>query len=47
MLNKFPCVLVFKDIIVIYRKNETILNLFSLERYFSIPEKSILNLCLP
>ena len=35
-------VLVVKDIIVIYRKNETILVLISLKRYFSHPEKSIL-----
>ena len=39
-------VLVVKDIIVIYRKNETILILISLKRYFSHPE-SILNLSLP
>ena len=36
-------VLVVKDIIVNYRKNETILILISLKRYFSHPEKSILN----
>ena len=40
-------VLVFKDIIVIYRNNETILVLISLKRYFPHPEKSILNLSLP
>ena len=33
-----------KDIIVIYRKSDTILILISLERYFSHPEHSILNL---
>ena len=33
-------VLVVKDIIVIFRKNETILILISLKRYFSHPEKS-------
>ena len=36
--------LVVKDIIVIFRKNETILILINLKRYFSHPEKSILNL---
>ena len=35
------------DIIVIYRKNEIILILISLKRYFSHPEKSILNLSFP
>ena len=40
-------VLVVKDIIVIYRKNETISILISLKRYFSHPEKSILNSSLP
>ena len=40
-------VLVVKDIFVIFRKNETILILISLKRYFSHPEKSILNLSLP
>ena len=35
-------VLVVKDIIVIFRKNETILILISLKRYFLYPEKSIL-----
>ena len=42
-------VLVVKDldINVIYRNNETILILISLKRYFSHPEKSILNLSLP
>ena len=35
------------DIIMIYRKNETIFILISLKRYFSHPEKSILNLSLP
>ena len=39
-------VLVVNDIIVIYRKNETILILISLKRYFPHPEKSILNLTL-
>ena len=36
-----------QDIIVIYRKNETILILISLKRYLSYPEKSTLNLSLP
>ena len=40
-------VLVVKDIIVIYRNNETILILISLKRYFPHSEKSILNLSLP
>ena len=40
-------VLVVKDIIVIFSKNETILILISLKRYFLDPEKSILNLSLP
>ena len=35
-----------KDIIVVYRKNETILILISLKRYFSHLEKTILNLSL-
>ena len=35
-----------KDIIVIYRKSETILILISLKRYFSHLETSILNLSL-
>ena len=39
-------VLVVNDIIVIYRKNETILILISLKRYLSHPENSILNLSL-
>ena len=47
MLNKLPVVFVFKDIIVIFRKIKTILILISLKRYFSHPEKSILNLSLP
>ena len=50
MLNKLPwldAALVVKDIIVIFRKNETILILISLKCYFSHPEKSILNLSLP
>ena len=34
--------LVVKGIIVIYRKNETILILVSLKRYFSHPDQSIL-----
>ena len=38
-------VLVVKDIIAIYKKNETILILISLKRYFSHHEKPILNLC--
>ena len=38
---------VVKDSIVIYRKNENILMLISLKRYFSHPEKSILKLSLP
>ena len=40
-------VFVVKDIIVIFRKIETILILIGLKRYFSHPEKSILNLSLP
>ena len=40
-------VLVVTDIIVIFRKNDTILILISLKRYFSHPEKSILNLRFP
>ena len=39
-------VLVVKDTIVIYQKNEIILILISLKQYFSHPEKSILNLSL-
>ena len=35
-------VLVVKDIIVVFGRNETILILMSLIRYFSHPEKSIL-----
>ena len=35
-------VLVVKDIIVIFRKNETILILISLKRYFSHPENQYL-----
>ena len=44
MFNKLPGSiqhLMVKDIIVIYRKNETILILISLKRYFSHPKKSI------
>ena len=33
-----------KDIIVIFRKIKTILILISFKRYFSDPEKSIINL---
>ena len=40
-------VFVVTDTIVIFRKIKTILILFSLKRYFSHPQKSILNLCLP
>ena len=40
-------VLVVKDIIVIFKKNEIILVLISFKRYFSHPEKSIFNLSLP
>ena len=40
-------VFVVKDITVIYRKTETILILISLQRYFSYPVESILNLGLP
>ena len=40
-------VLVVKDIIVIFIKNETIFLLISLKRYFLHPEKAILNLSLP
>ena len=39
-------VFVVKDIIVFFRKNEIILTLISLKRYFSHPETSILNLSL-
>ena len=39
-------VLEVKDITVIFRKNETILILISLKRYFSHPEKSILKYSL-
>ena len=39
-------VFVLKDIIVIFRKNKTNLILISFKRYFSHPEKSILNLSL-
>ena len=35
-------VLVVKDIILIYRKNEIILNLISLKRYFSYPKNQYL-----
>ena len=38
---------VVKDIIEIFRKIKTILILISFKRYFSHPEKSILNLSLP
>ena len=40
-------VLEVKDIIVIFRKKETILILISLKRYFLHPEQAILNLSLP
>ena len=40
-------VLVVKDSIVICNKNEIIWILISLKRYFSHPDKSILNLSLP
>ena len=40
-------VFVVKDITVIFRKIKTILILVSFKRYFSHPEKSILNLRLP
>ena len=40
-------VFVVKDINVIFRKIKTILNLINFKRYFSHPEKSILNLSLP
>ena len=40
-------VLVVKDIIVIFKKNETILTLISSKRYFSHLEKVILSLNLP
>ena len=40
-------VFVLKDIIVTFRKIKTILILISFQRYFSHPEKSILNLSLP
>ena len=36
-----------KDIIVIFRPIKTVVILISLKRYFSDPEKSILNLSLP
>ena len=39
-------VFVVKDIIEIFRKIKTILILISFKRYFSHPEKSILNLSL-
>ena len=39
-------VFVVKDIIVIFRKIKIILILISFKRYFSHPEKSILNLSL-
>ena len=44
MVNKV--VFVVKVISVIFRKNKTILILISFKRYFSQPEKSILNLSL-
>ena len=53
MLNKLPvspvlpALLVVKDITEIYGKNETILILISLKRYFLHLEKSIRNLSLP
>ena len=40
-------VFVVEVIIVIFRKNKTILFLISFKRYFSHPEKSILNLSIP
>ena len=40
-------VFVVKEIIVIFRKIKTILILINFKRYFSLPEKSILNLSLP
>ena len=40
-------VFVIKDTILIFRKIKTILILMSFIRYFSHPEKSILNLSLP
>ena len=40
-------VFVVKDVIVIFRKIKTILILISFKRYFSHPEKPILNLSLP
>ena len=40
-------VLVVKDIIVIFRRNELILILIISKHYFSHPEKLILNLSLP
>ena len=46
-MGRIDVVLVVKDSIVIFRKNETILILISFKRYFSHPEKSILNLSLP
>ena len=42
-MDLIGAVLVVKDIIVIHRKNGTILILISLKRYFSHPEKSVLN----
>ena len=50
MLNKLPVsmqYLVVKDIIVIYRKNEIILILINVKRYFSHLEKSTFNISLP
>ena len=40
-------VLVVKDIIVIFSKNETFLIIISFKGYFSHPEKSILKFRLP
>ena len=40
-------VFVVKDIIVIFREVKSILISISFKRYFSHPEKSILNLSLP
>ena len=40
-------ILVVKDIIVFFSKNESILILIIFKRYFSHPEKSILSLSLP
>ena len=47
VLDRIDAILVVKEIIVISGKNETILILISLKRYFLHPEKSIINLSLP